>query len=55
MCIKHFLNLSWPELIHANDFELAPSLSAADANTKVAKALILYSLALPKIRQFVVY
>ena len=55
MCIKHFLGLSWPELISPNDYEVATSLSADDLNLKVAKALVLYKLALPKIRQFIVY
>lgn len=55
MCIKHFLNLSLPELINPSDYDVAPSLAAADVNIKVGKALMLYQLALPKIREHVIY
>ena len=55
MCIKNLLNHSTPELVQENDFNLAPSLSAPETNKKLTKVLLLYQLALPMIKQYVVY
>lgn len=54
-CIKHLLQLSMPELVNNTDFNLSPSLTAAECNSKLSKVLLLYKLALPAIRQYVVY
>ena len=55
VCIKNLLTLATPELVDDNLFTLAPSLSAAEVNSKLSKILLLYHLALPSIRQHIVY
>ena len=55
LCIKNLLQHSAPELINEQDFSLAPSLNATQTNKKLSKVLLLYQLALPMIRQYVVY
>ena len=55
LCIKNLLTHATPELIQDNDFSLAPSLSAKETNSKLTKVLLLYQLALPMIKQHVVY
>lgn len=55
VCVKNLLTLSTPELVDDNLFNLAPSLTAAEVNSKLSKILLLYQLALPSIRQHVVY
>ena len=54
-CIKNLLNLATPQLVDNNDFNLAPSLTAAEVNNKITKVLLLYKLAEPSIRQHIVY
>ena len=55
LCIKNLLNLATPQLVDDKDFNLAPSLSAAEVNNKLTKVLLLYKLAEPSIRQHIVY
>ena len=55
LCIKSLLELSVPELVISKNYEVSVSLSAKDLDSKVIKALSLYSLASPKIKEFIVY
>ena len=55
LCIYNLLKLATPELANESDFTFAKSLTAAEVNSKFSKALLLYKLALPSIRQYIVY
>ena len=54
-CIKNLISLACPEIVNDSDFNLAPSLTTTECDTKLAKILILYNFSLPAIRQNIVY
>ena len=55
LCIKSLLELSVPELVVTANYEISASLSVKEVDKKVTKALSLYALATPKIREYIVY